>query len=125
MDLVVHAGVFAVDVAVGGGRHAGVIEGRGEDAALLVCAALNFDLRELLVPCRAGAGRNLFVRSGGFGFGFEVGAGVGLADVGDADAHADLATLAEADPYAGAVPGLRKAFGAESGASFGASAAGR
>src|ERR1700722_4205822 len=77
MDFMIHAGVFAVDVAVGGGRHGGVIERGGEDAALLVGAAFDFDLRELLVPGGACGGGHLLVRCGWGGFGFESGGGGG------------------------------------------------
>ena len=111
VDLVVHAGVFAVDVAVGGGRHGGVVERGGEDAALLFGPACDFDLRELFVPCGSGAGGYLVICGGGCRFGFEIGTGIGFADVGDADAQVDFAACAEAQPDAGAVAGFGKPSG--------------
>jgi hypothetical protein len=62
VDVVVHAGVFAVYVAVSRGGHAGVIQRSRKDATLLGSPAFDFDLAELLVPCSACAGGYFFVR---------------------------------------------------------------
>src|SRR5207248_6028475 len=118
--LLVEAPVLAVDVAEDVGLQQGVVQRGVEDGLLVGGTATDADLTERPAPRVAGPVADPVERGAGRVLCAQVGLGVVLAHVRDADPHADLRAVGEAQVRPGTLARYRKAVRPHLGTAAGA-----